>query len=613
MAAATALALTLVVSTAASAASRDGDQPLPGDAQVAPPVRLTVTRAREVTAEAIARAGVRPALQSDRPPVSAEVDEDAEEAERETRDRLFPPGAGTGRFPARPLGARQVESFTYSPAAAFDFDGPRDQQWTVADPQIAVSASHLVLAVNSRVEFRAKDSTAFYSDSISALLGLPAGYRSYFDPRLAYDEAAQRFYLCALTYQPALNISLLTIACSKSADPTQGWWVYDFRADNGNWALDYEDLGFGPRGVFVAGNYVNSFLSGPVVGTHTNTMFVLDKAALLAGNAVTSWQFTDVAALDGVLQGTCRVSAANGLPPAGLDGFMLGSQVRASEPTRFYLNVWGIALPGNFPASGPTLSRQSISTDYPGAPPNATQAGGSETIDASRLGAALLGGQYRNGQLATSANLGAGGLGIARGIGVRVSAWPSLSIDWQDDLVTSGSFYFYPGIALNNQLEAGVSVGYSSPLVFPSMRGAFKPMDRTTFYGNFTLRDGEAHFAVDATTSNQRWGDYGGAAVDPVSQNFWFLHMYASDTNTRPSAWKTRVALVPRAVYVDLAASPVGMLGTRDHPFTSVTSGQSAALPGNDLVIRAGTYPAGYTLSKPLRILADGGTVQIGP
>lgn len=72
-------------------------------------------------------------------------------------------------------------------------------------------------------------------------------------------------------------------------------------------------------------------------------------------------------------------------------------------------------------------------------------------------------------------------------------------------------------------------------------------------------------------------------------------------------------AMVPRAVFVDGSSGNPAQAGTPRSPYHTASGGNAAALPGNDLVIRAGTYAAGFTLSTPTRVIPDGGAVKIGP
>jgi len=580
------------------------------------PVRAVVAKARVVSAEDLRRIGVRhwePARTS----VSAEGDNEGDEGER--LDELFPPGAGTGMLPpsrgvrsVSPTGSQQTQSFNYLPGSSYDFDGPVYGAWFPADPAIAAGPSGLVLATNITITFCDANGNATYSDSLRSLLGSGSNFRSLFDPKVVYDEGAQRFYLTALTYDAPGNDSELLLAISKTSDANAGWYVYSLRVDQGNMAMDYEDIGYGPRAVYIGGNYVTGFINGPVTTSHANLVLVLDKTALLTGASVTYYQLTDIVAMDNVYGNTIRCAQMGATPPTGLDGFLVESQVRASTPNNLTLVVWGVSLPANFPSSGPSLDRRSVDTDFPGYPPDAVQKGGVKPIWSSKVSANLLDAQYRVGDIDVSATLGSGGRALARGIGIRVLSWPTLTRDWQDDRSSTTNSYFFPGIAANAFGDAVVSLGYSGSTVYGSMRAAVRPKDDPYWYSDVDIHDGDAYYNITNTTTQQRWGDYGGAAVDPVGQNFWVFHMYASTDAALNSIWKTRVGYIPRAVFVDVAAAGA-QTGSILFPWQSLSTAVGDVRPGNDLVIKAGTYPAGVTLSTPGRVLPDGGTVQIGP
>jgi hypothetical protein len=53
-------------------------------------------------------------------------------------------------------------------------------------------------------------------------------------------------------------------------------------------------------------------------------------------------------------------------------------------------------------------------------------------------------------------------------------------------------------------------------------------------------------------------------------------------------------------------------LGTPSEPFRTITAGYQFAWDNTRLKIKAGSYNEAVTFSKPMTILADGGTVTIG-
>jgi hypothetical protein len=96
-----------------------------------------------------------------------------------------------------------------------------------------------------------------------------------------------------------------------------------------------------------------------------------------------------------------------------------------------------------------------------------------------------------------------------------------------------------------------------------------------------------------------------------VDHGFWVFHEYAVPRGDGTGTWAVRLGYIPRAVYVDSVYGG-SEAGTRSRPWDTVTEGHAAALPGNDLVIRAGAYAETVTLDKAVTVIADGGTVTIG-
>lgn len=508
--------------------------------------------------------------------------------------------------------------YGYQPRLATSFSVRDTGGWFPADCVIAAGPSHVVVAFNSAVAFYDKQGNRTFVSSLDGLLGGTAGWKGHFDPKVVYDEGSGRFYLMALDLNLSARQSVWSVAVSATSDPHQGWYVYGQMANQWDGeGVDYEDLGFGPRAIYLTGNYISfsdwSALP-PAAADHNSALWVMDKAAMLAGQPVTYWSFGDLTAESGQQVFLTRVAQAHAAPPGGLDGFVTAWQNMANPPNTARISVWGVTLPGNFPTGGPSLNRRTVDTTPPPGFVNASQSGGPARLQGDNLGAGQLSLYYRNNTLTIPVPVGSGTVSAARVLQLAVGAWPTVSLAWSTDFGDGSNFHLWPNVAVNQRGQVGLGYYRSGTSEFAQFRATTRTVDDTGFLASLQVRSGDAYVgnpSTDTGATLYRWGDYCGVAVDPVSQGFWYFGMYGanrgSNDNTDFRLW---CGFVPRAVYAD-AAWFGGEIGTTQRPFNSFFEVMSDAFPGNDVVMKTGTYSAIGTWTKPVLVMADGGTVVL--
>ena len=92
-----------------------------------------------------------------------------------------------------------------------------------------VGPGHVALLINGRYELYAKNSggaplagqAASLNGFWSALVGVPGREGNAFDPRIAYDPLARRWYALSVDGGQSTNSGFL-LAVSVSDDPTEG-------------------------------------------------------------------------------------------------------------------------------------------------------------------------------------------------------------------------------------------------------------------------------------------------------------------------------------------------------------------------------------------------------
>src|SRR4051812_25079876 len=104
-----------------------------------------------------------------------------------------------------------------------------------------------------------------------------------FDPRIAYDQQSQRFFVAGDDNPQDVNSFI--IAVSNSSDATAGWkaWKVDSDPTNLRW-MDFPTLGVNHDGVYLGGNMFP--IPGRGATTVTTDILVIPKADLTSGVGV---------------------------------------------------------------------------------------------------------------------------------------------------------------------------------------------------------------------------------------------------------------------------------------------------------------------------------------
>ena len=542
---------------------------------------------------------------------AVEVDEVASPNESEV-NRVPPPKEALLEPPPMD-GAPRTEAFAYTAHLARTWLS-HIQSGEPPDPMIAAGLQHVVSVVNTRILINSKDSTQVYTANLNTFFGVPAGEPGIFDTKVIYDKDDDRFWIMTVARTCTAPIkSRMYLAVSASSDPTTGWihyGPYDIMLSS-NWG-DYPGLGVGRRTVVVAWNYL------PCAGAPTdrlNAVWIFNKAPMLTGGNTFYDSFVDVTGWNNTSPGILMPSTTWGTP-AGAESFIASVQFDAAtgnlKPT-----LHGVQVPADYPTGFPSLNRQTGTTSNPGPIQLAPQLGGPATITTWNLGSPPMSCVYRNGHVwvATHYAYAGGAASQAWTYDIDVSAWPSMSV--QTAGFTDGtSFYYYPAATANAYGDVAMVFGRSSPTEYAGSRWTLRFAGEPSFQSSLALQTGRDYYGEngDTAANSYRWGDYAGAAVDPVDEGFWLFHEHAEFRSafSPRRRWATRIGYVPRAVFVDRAYAGSTQDGRRSSPYRTVNLGHFSALGGNDLVIRTGSYPEAMTLSKPVTIIPDGGPVTIG-
>ncbi len=530
-------------------------------------------------------------------------------------------------------------TFDYVPRMSRNYDAGDESGWFPPDPHCAAGPDHVVTIANGRINVFTKDGVSVYQSGLFAFFS-PASGLPPFDVKVIYDEDSQRFFALSISTTGRCDAqSYFHLAVSQTSDPSDpnGWWRYTMEDSPDGEAVDYPSLGVGPRALYVGAIY-------PWCGGHFNCMYVLDKESLINGSPWFGWVFRDIPDETGGSPGVVRPTVTYGAP-AGGDAFLLGLGTTVGNTLK--ATLWRVVTPANFPFEPPTLQRGSVPLPTPAPLVLAEQQGGPGLIVTWNLGAPPLEAVYQNGLIWTSTHYGsdsAPSRTAVRYYGFHVAGWPTVVLARVGTFWDGTSYYYWPGIAANHHGDVAMVFARSSDAEFAGAGWTVLPADEGGLYPSQYLAQGEAYYGdpvndpfhgvcegganggsdcdtrngnadcpggtCDYTPVEHRWGDYAGAAVDPVSHGFWLLHEYAVARPDGTGTWRLRLGHIPRAVFVDGTYGGTEA-GTRVRPWNSVSEGHASALPGNDLVIRTGTYAESVILNKPVTIIPDGGGVTI--
>lgn len=440
---------------------------------------------------------------------------------------------GLAQLPPRPLAsAGGAAAFVDVPLqVTADFPGIFFDSLIPPNPTIAAGPGHLLALTNGTVAVFLKDGTIASQTTLADFFQSVAAPSDFItDPRALF--ASGRFFVSVASRRSSPFAAFFLLAVSASSDPTEDWNFYALNAATDNITptnnfADLPGLGVDDNAIYLTANMFDatSFLyQGAKIR-------VVKKAPLLAGAAAGFFDFSDVR-VNGSRVSSLQPAQSVGASPAE---FLMNTRF----PDACSVTVWRVTNPPN---TDPTLFVADLSVGGDcGAPPNAAQQGATTRIESG--GPRAINAVWRAGSLWGAAvvahNWGSGGVAAIRLFQIDVSTFPSLKIT-QDVLQgTDGVDVFYPVVGLDGGGNAALVFNQSSPSEYVSVRfaGQTASAPRNTLLASTTLKSGEATYVVLDAASRNRWGDYNGISLDPVTGTFWVIGEYAAAPFDRWGTW----------------------------------------------------------------------------
>ncbi len=457
-----------------------------------------------------------------------------------------------GGDPPSPLAPAVLNSFD---SLDFDDNGTLAGAFYIPpDPHGAVGTEHVVAVVNVAVQFLSKTGSVTFEDDLADFFAALAPLTDTFDPKVIYDQFVDRYLIVTLeqtdtAFGDAADISRILLGVSDDGDPNGTWFVTSIpivitppTTSVPSWA-DYPGFAVDEEAIYITANLFGFFSFGAPFGGVR--LWIVDKGEGSGG-------FYD---------GSTALATLHD-PYAG-GGLALTTQPahvfcdsRSTCPTTtgtYLVSYSGITDAGSEfvqtvrvdnPITAPSFSTQLVSIgdieDFaPAVLPDAPQSGSSELIEVNNRRA--LDAAWRNNRLYMTAT-------VETGVDPLVS--PATAYWWILDTTTLGAIIlfdegaidgeditvdanpvstFFPSVAVNAADEVTFGFSASSSTIFPGSYYTTRKRDDAagTNSGSAVLRTGLAAYHRDFGLPNNRWGDYSGAALDPVDQCFWVYNQHA--------------------------------------------------------------------------------------
>ncbi len=386
------------------------------------------------------------------------------------------------------------------------------------------------------------------------------------DPKVLYDPESRRFFIAGISGEAdrctvGTCKAYLYLYVSKNSSPStlgpNDWYEYVLDATLEGTTpttnkADFTALGVNRDAVVISAIMVDINLDRVTPFTKVR---MLNKSKLIRGEPV-GW--TDFIGMKDPVDGGLDHGFRPALHFDSSNTFFLVA-ISISNPCQ--LVVWGI----DNTLSEPTLSARATQTSGRCAPPPAAFQPGDTSlrinVGSNGLMSDLI---YRNGSLwmprGIAQNWGSGDVAAIRWFQIDVSSWPNPVNVVQDSTFGSdGVSYFFPALTVDDQNNLVMVYGRGSSLEFASIyfTGRLYSDPLNTLRSGELIKAGRASFVeLLPGNSTTTYGDYFGAAIDPIDKSFWLHAQYVRV----PEAWGTWVGKIA----VNISVSVSGRVMTPD-------------------------------------------------
>ncbi len=419
------------------------------------------------------------------------------------------------------------------------------------DPHAAAGLHHVASVVNSSIEWHTKAGVEQVSAPLAGLFDSWAPLTSTFDPKVIYDQHADRFVVVTLERTEAPTTSRIFLGASDDHNPNGTWFTAAINSKLSiggvdRWA-DYPGLAIDEEAIYITANMF-SFGSPSFGGSR---LWIVHKSQLYSGSPTTV-AVTDPGAEAGLgTVATLQPAHMFGTAPAGL-GTFLASSGWVEGGGNDLLSV--IRL--DDPLTAPTFSNQFVSLGDidTGALPDAPQSGSATAVETNDP--RLLNAVWRNEALWTTNTVNPpsgpdAGQSTAHWYRIDTANLGALVLADQGNVggedIAAATHTFFPAIAVDSADNMALGFAASAAAIFPGAyyTGRLASDPPGTVQPSGTLAEGIDFYVRTFSGTRNRWGDYSGISVDPANDTtFWIFNEYAMARGTPTSdgdgRWATR-------------------------------------------------------------------------
>jgi IPT/TIG domain len=518
------------------------------------------------------------------------------------------PGTGaTTLGPSTPQSAPGVlEQLT-----GFDGTGPNGS--TPPDTQVAVGPTDVVEMVNTTGHVYTKLGTETSNFNLSTFFGAPVNAMTspaYSDPRVEYDVLSGRFFASILIFDrcdprppPAgsgcttNSDSEVDIAVSGSSSPSN-WSVYVVETNTTNVLFDQPKLGASSDKVVMT--YNENGFGGPY------RFVVLQKSDLLAAAGSVATTFF---ALDN--------DHFNVIPVMSMSATNTEFAVNANQGSS---TLTLTAFTGTPAAGNVAKTHTDFAIGTYTAPPGAVQPNDTRTLDTGVP--AVQSAVWDNGLLWAAGNDSCIPPGDSQQRAClrldRITTSGTTGSLTQDiDVGQNGAYLFYPAVMTDAARNLFIGHSVSSSTQFGTAGMSFAPVGPIpATIGGIDYRTGvgpyDCTFCFDQATppnpTANRWGDYSGAARDPVNPwDVWFAEEWGSTSTTNTDAWGTAIGRFTQAPPTVTGVSP------NSAPELSTACAPAVTVSGTDFVTGQTSVQFGATPASAVSVTSPGSLTAIAP
>jgi len=432
------------------------------------------------------------------------------------------------------------------------------------DSHAAASTDHLINATNTTLRVHDKNGALLLDTSLQAFFSALSPVNALFDPKVIYDQYADRLVVLALELQDAgggdpLNSSRILVAVSDDGNPLGTWYQVAINSAlaigvDDTWA-DFPGLGLDSSALYITTNQF-AFSDQPNGFTLRGVrVWIVDKGAVggfYGGAAASVAVFNQNSGLSPAFDITNQPAHVFGAAPSGV-GTWLTSYSGLNDSVDQFVQVIRV----DNPLSTPVFTRSFVNIgqidsliSMPDAP-QPTSSLGLDTGDRRTLNAV-----WNNNALWTVFHV----TGIsAPDSGQTTAAWLRLSASGSGpafgdagviggESLASSTHTYFPSIAADATGKAVIGFSASASTLFG---GAYYTTRESADAAGTTrtptlVRAGDDYYERAFGGARNRWGDYSATVLDTDTGCFWIYNQYAmtrgTPINGEDGRWATAFA-----------------------------------------------------------------------